>query len=100
MKLDGATLDKNRLECLNTESVKCRSTVEHYRVILDNDLKCVPDLGMYLFNHLSCRLDVACFFCFNKTLHYEGLEQLKSHLLRKTALVKLELGTDDDNRTA
>src|SRR4029450_4943893 len=30
----------------------------------------------------------------------ERLEQLQRHLLGKTALVQLELGTDDDHRTA
>ena len=100
MKLNGTTLNKYRLKCLNTESVKCRCTVEHYRMILDNDFKCIPNLRMYLFNHLSCRLNVACLFCFNKALHNEGLEKLKCHFLRETALIELKLRTDNDNRTA
>ena len=100
VKLNRTTLDEYRLECLNAESVKCRCTVKHYRVILDNNFKCVPNLGMYFFNHLSCGLDIACLFRFDKTLHNEGLEKLKCHFLGKTALIELKLRTDDDNRTA
>ncbi len=99
MELNGTALNEYRLESLDTESVKCRSTVEHYRVILDNNFKCVPNLGMYLFDHLSCGLNIACLFCFNKSLHNEGLEELKCHFLRKTALVELKLRADNDNRT-
>ena len=100
MKLNCSTLNKNRLKCLNTESVKCGSTVKHYRVSLDNNFESIPNLGISTFNHLSCRLYVACNTCLNKTLHNEGLEQFKSHFLRKTALIHLELGSYDDNRTS
>ena len=59
MKLNCSTLNKNRLKCLNTESVKCGSTVKHYRMSLDNNFESIPNLGISTFNHLSCRLYVA-----------------------------------------
>ena len=36
--------NKYRLKCLNTESVKCRRTVEKNRVTLDYNFKCIPNL--------------------------------------------------------
>ena len=43
---------------------------------------------------------VAAWASFSKLVVDERLEQLESHLLRQAALVKLELRTDDDNRTS
>ena len=37
---------------------------------------------------------------FHKALHDEGLEELDRHFLGQTALIDLEFGTDDDDRTA
>ena len=107
MKLDCLTLNEYRLESLNTESVKRRSTVEHNRVILDNGFKCVPDLGVSSFNRLFGGFDVGFLGSVvlvaadvNQSLHNERLEQLKSHLFRKSALINLQVRTDDDNRTS
>ena len=55
---------------------------------------------MDLFYLFLSFLDVGSLAGFNKSLHYEGLEQLERHFLRKTALVNLEVRTDDDNGTA
>ena len=100
MKLNGSALDKYGLESLDTESVKRGSAVEKHGVILDNHFECVPNYGILTLDHLSCGLDVVRLARLNKSLHNEGLEQLKSHLGRQTALINLQLGTDDDNRTA
>ena len=107
MKLDGFTFNKYRLESLNTESMKRGRTVKHNRMILDNGFECVPDLGISSFNGLFGGLDVGFLGTVvlvaadvNQSLHDEGLEQLKSHFLRKTALINLQVRTDNDNRTA
>ena len=100
VKLDSSALYKDRLECLNTKSVKCRRTVEHYRVTLNNVFKCVPNLwlsSVYLF---PCRLDVDSRIGVNKSFHNERLEQLESHFLWQTALIHLKLRAYDDNRTS
>ena len=97
MKLDSLTFNKYGFECLNTESVKCGSSVEHYGMVLDYNFKSVPYAFFLTVNSFSCCLDMSCNTCFNKSLHYEGLEEFKCHFLGKTALVELKLGTNNDN---
>jgi hypothetical protein len=38
MKLDSLTFNKDGLESLDTESVKCRSTVQHNGMLMDDIL--------------------------------------------------------------
>ena len=100
MKLNCTAFNKYRLECLDTKSMKCRCTVKHNRMLLDNVFKDVPDLCLESFNHSLCRLNIVCKSLFNKLLHNEGLEKLDSHFLRKTALENLKLRAYNDNRTS
>ena len=100
MKPYGSALDKHRLECLDTEAVKRGSTVEHDGVILDDYLKSIPHCGVGALDHLTGGFDVARDLGLDKALHNEGLEELESHLFGKTALIELEVRSDDDNRTA
>ena len=100
MKLYSAAFNEHGLERLDTQTVKCWRTVEHYGVTFDYDLKGVPNGFLGALNGFSCGFDVLLCLCFNKALHYEGLEQLQRHLLRQTALVHFELRTDYDNRTS
>ena len=97
MKLESLTFYKYGLECLETEAVKCGSTVKHNGMVLDYNLKCVPYAFFLTVNRLSCCFDMCGNTGFNKSLHYEGLEELKCHFLRKTALINLKIGTNDDN---
>ena len=56
--------------------------------------------GVDAFDHLFRVFYVGSLAGFDKSLHNEGLEQLKSHFLRQTALINLEVGSDDDNGTS
>ena len=100
MKLDSLTLYKDGLECLDTESVKCRCTVKHNGVLLDHILEHIPHAGLQTLYHLLCCTDVVCGAVCHQFLHNEGLEQLDSHFLGETALIDLKLGTNHDNGTA
>ena len=100
MKLDSLTFNEYGFKCLDTKAVKCGSTVEHYGVVFDYNLKSIPYTFFLTVNCLSCSFDMCSFTCFNKSLHYEGLEEFKCHFLRKTALINLETGAYNDNRTA
>ena len=100
MKLNSLTLDKDRLKCLDTESVKSRRTVQHDRMLCDYILKDIPDFAFKAFDHLLGALNIVCCSAADKLLHDKRLKELDRHLLRKTALVNLKFRTDDDNGTA
>jgi len=98
--LDGLAIDKDRLERLDAETVQRRRPVQHDRMVLDHVLQCVPHLGLQPIHHALGRLDVGREPVLDQPLHHEGLEQLERHLARQSALVKLQLRTDHDDRPA
>ena len=67
---------------------------------LDDLFEDVPDLGTLLLDHLLGALDGGDVAALFELVVDERLEQLERHLLRQTALVQLERGADDDDRTA
>ena len=91
---------QDRLEGLDAQTVEGRCTVEENRVLLDDILESVPHLGALLVHHLLGGLDVVGNAVFHQLLHDEGAEQLDGHFLRHTALIDLQVRTDNDNRTA
>ena len=99
VKLKCSALNKYRLKCLNTESVKCRRTVEKNRVTLDYNFKCIPNLVLCTLNCFSCSLNIDNSLSFYKAFHNKRFEKLNSHFLRKTALVHLKFRAYNDNRT-
>ena len=100
VEFDCSAFHQDRLESLNAEAVKRRSTVEHYRMILDHGLKGVPDFRSGPVDHLSGALDVIGNSLVHKILHNKGFEELKCHFLRKTALIKFQFRSDNDNGTS
>ena len=100
MKLDSLALYQHRLESLDSQSVKRRRTVEHYRMLFDDAFQYVPDFRSYFFHHSLGALDVVSIALLNQLFHYERLEQLESHFLRKSALVELELRSYYDYGTS
>ena len=100
MKLNCSALNKYRLECLNTESVQCRGTVEKNRVILDYLSQHIPYRRIGSFYHTLCALYVERNAAVNKSSEYERLEQFKRHFLRQTALIHIQLRSYDYNGTS
>ena len=100
MKLNSSSLYQDRLKCLNTKSVKCRSTVKKHRMLFNNCFKYIPYLRLNTFYHSLRTLNIVSNTLINEVLHYEGFEQFYSHFLGKTALINLKFGTNNDNRTA
>ena len=95
--LDGLALDQLRLEGLDAEAVQRRRPVQQHRVLGDDLLEHVPHDRAGPLHHPLGRLDVLRVVEVNQALHHERLEQLQGHLLGQTALVQLELRTDDDD---
>ena len=98
--LDGFAFHQHRLECLNTQAVKRGSAVQQYWVVFNDLFQDVPNHGFLLFHHFFGLLDGGAVSRLFQPVIDERLEQFESHLLRKTALVQLEFGTDHDHRTA
>ena len=100
VKLDSTAFNEDRLECLDTQTVKCRRTVQKYGVRLDNILQCIPYIVLRSVNLLAGGLYIGGLACINKSLHNERLEKLESHLLGETALIHFQLRANDDNGTS
>src|SRR5581483_10961050 len=100
VELDRLALDQDRLERLDAEAVERRSAVQQDRVLADDLVEDVPDLGTLLLHHLLGALDGGDEAALLELVVDEGLEELERHLLRKPALVEAELRTDDDDGAA
>ncbi len=97
--LDGLALDQLRLEGLDAEAVQGGRTVQQHRVLGDDLFEDVVHHGAAALDHALGALDVLRVVQVDQALHHERLEQLQRHRLRQTALVQLELRTDDDHGT-
>ena len=99
VKLDRLTFYQNRLKCLNTQSVKCRCTVQHNRMLFNYILQHIPYFLLYPVNHLLCTLNIMCCLIGNQFFHNKRLKQLNRHLFWKSTLIDLKLRSHNDNRT-
>ena len=100
MDLDRASLNKDRIECLDAEPMQGRCPVQEHGVTLDHFLEHIPDLAPSTLDDPLGALDVRCVTMLDKLAHHERLEQFECHLLGQAALVQLEVGADHDDRTA
>ena len=99
VKLNRFTFDELRFECLNSEAVKRRCTVQENRAVTDDLFELSPDLGVCTLDHALRALDRRGKSLVLELLDDIRLEQFESHLLGQSTLVKLELRTNNDDRT-
>ena len=100
MNPDRFAFDEQRLESLNGKTMQRRRAVQQHRMPTRHFFENIPNLrGLALDHFLSAahRVDVAEIF---QPANDERLEQNERHLLRQTALVQLQLGSDHNNGTA
>ena len=97
VQLQGTALHQDGLKGLDAQTVQRRRTVQHHGTVLDNFVQGVPHLGLALVDHLLGGLDIVRQTVGNQLLHNEGPEQLDGHFLGHAALIKLQLGADNDN---
>ena len=100
MQLDRLALDQHRLERLDAEAMQGRCAVQHHRMLADDFFQDVPHFGTLLLDHALGGLDGGGDAVVFQLRVDERLEQLERHLLRQAALMQLQFGTDDDDRTA
>src|SRR5215204_3914667 len=96
----GLGLHEHGLERLDAEAVERRRAVQEHRVLLDDVLQDVPNLGTEPFDHLLGAADVRRQGPINEDLHHERLEELDGHQAWEAALVHLQARADHDDRPA
>ena len=82
MQLNGATLDQNRLEGLNAQTVQGWRTVQQDRTIFDDLFEHLINLGAITFDEAACTLDVGRVTAGDQTGDDERAEQFQRHRLR------------------
>ena len=100
MKFDSFTFYKDRLKCLDTQTMQCRCTVQHNRMFFDNIFQYIPYFRLKFLYHFLGILDVVGSSVCNKLFHNERFEKLDCHFFRKTTLIDLQFRSNDDNRTS
>ena len=100
MDPDRLALDQHRLERLDAQAMQRRRAVQQHRMLADDLFEHVPHFRTLLLDHLLRLLDGGDQAALLELVVDERLEQLERHLLRQAALVQLQLGPDDDDRTA
>src|SRR5579884_1002571 len=100
MDLDRLALDEGRLEGLDAEPMQRRRAVQQHRVLLDDLLQDVPDLGVHLVDVPLGGLDVLDDLPLDEPAHDERLEELERHELRQAALVQAQVRAGHDHRAA
>ena len=98
VQLNGLALDQDRLERLDAEAMQRRCSVQQHRVLADDFLEDVPDLGTLLLDHLLAGLDGRGDAAHVQLAEDERLEEFQRHLLGQAALVQLQGGPDHDDR--
>src|SRR3990172_6864179 len=98
MDLDGAPLDQDGLECLDSQPVQSGGPVQENQPVLDNILEDIPDLRLDTLHHSLGTLDVVRQTPLYQAAHDEGLEELQGHPLRQAALVQLQFRPHDNHR--
>ena len=96
VQLNCLALNEQRFECLNSQAVQRRSTVQQNWVFLNDVFKNVPHLWPATLNHALCTLNVLCKLLIDQTLHNEWLEQFECHQLRQTALLQAQCWAGND----
>ena len=98
VELDGFPFDHLRLEGLDTEAVKRRSTVKEHGMTLHDVFKDVPHDGLFAVDDFLGRLDRLYDATLNELTDDEWLIEFGGHILGQTAFVHFQLGANDDNR--
>ena len=100
VNLDRLAFHQHRLESLNAQTVQRGSAVQQHGMVLNHLFQDVPYDGLLLLHHFLGLLDGGAMSGLFQPVIDERLEQFERHLLRQTALLQLEVGTDHDHRTA
>jgi len=99
MQLDSFTFDHLRLESLNTQTVKCRSTVQQYWMAFHYVFKNIPDHRLLTVHDLLSRLHSLYDTSLDQLTDNERLVQFGSHQFRNTTFMHSQLRANNNYRT-
>ena len=99
VQLDCLTFNHAGLECLNTQTVQCRCTVEKHWVSLHHVFEDVPNNRIATVYNLLGRLHSLHDTALDELTDDERLVKFSSHQLWQTAFTHVELRTHDNNGT-
>jgi len=97
MELDRIAFHEHRLEGLDAHAVQRRSTIEKHRVVADDFLEDVPNLGILPLEHLLGALDRVGVAEFLEPPNDERLVEFERDLLGQTALMEPEVRPHHDH---
>src|SRR5688572_7904237 len=97
MQLNGFSFNENRLKRLDAKTVERRSAVQENRMLFHNFVENIPNFLALFFDHLLCALDGRNVTVLRKFVVNKWFEKLERHLFWQTALMQLQLRTDNDN---
>src|SRR5438093_5373077 len=100
MNENGFALDYLRFESLNRQAMQSGRAVQQHRMPLGHFFKNVPDLRRLALNHLFRAAHCVHVTEVFQPADNEWLEKHERHLLWQTALVQLQLRTNDNHRAA
>src|SRR5919106_295153 len=94
-----ASIESGTWTAIWSPSKSALNAVQEHRMLLDDVVQDVPDLGPLLLHELLGGLDRRGDAALLQLAEDERLEQLQGHLLRQPALMQLQIRTDDDDRS-
>ena len=100
VKTKGLTINQDRFEGLDTQTVEGRCAVKKYWVFLDNIFKNIPNTFITTFNHTFSGFHVTCVFTRNDFTHHKWFEKFDGHQTWHTTLVHFKCWTNGDNGTS
>src|ERR1051326_2742079 len=100
VNLDRFAFDEHRLERLDAQAVQRRCAVEKHGMLFDDLIERVPHFVRLQLDELLRGLDRADEALLFELVVDERLEELERHLLRQTALIQFQFGSDNDDGAA
>src|SRR3989344_1934446 len=100
MEPDSVALNKSWTEGLDTLAVQSRCAVQQDVLASDGFFKNLPDLWYAVLNQAASATNIEGELTGKESRNHERPEEFKGHVLGESALVKLQVGTHDDDRAA
>ena len=99
VQLNSFSFNHLRLECLNTQTVQCRCTIQQYWMTFHYMFQNIPDNSFFAIYNLLGTLHGLYNTTFNQLTYNERFVQFSCHQFRNTTFPHFQFRTYNDNRT-